>query len=204
MKIALIVEGKTEKAFLGPLRGFLSDRLRDKMPRISPQVEHGRIPTGEKLKRVVTWCLDDGADAVIALTDVYTGTREFTDAADAKRKMRSWVGPEPRFYPHAAQYDFEAWLLPYWDRIKTITGCSRACPSGDPERVNHGKPPSQHIHEAYRTGTKTKNARSYIKTVEALAILRDQDLTVAAEKCRELADLLNTLIKIAGGDPVFK
>ena len=29
------------------------------------------------------------ADAVIALTDVYTGTDDFTDAADAKAKMRA-------------------------------------------------------------------------------------------------------------------
>lgn len=202
MKIVLIVEGKTEKAFLGPLRGFLRSRLGEQMPRISPQVEHGRIPTGEKLKRVVTWCLDAGADAVIALTDVYTGTREFADADDAKKKMRQWVGDDPRFHPHAAQHDFEAWLLPYWDRIRAITGCNRNCPSGGPERVNHGKPPAQHIHEAYRTGTKTKGTRSYIKTIEALAILRDQDLTVAARQCAELKDLLNTILTLCNAPPV--
>jgi hypothetical protein len=202
LNIALIVEGKTEKAFLGPLRGFLSQRLGQQMPKISPQVEHGRIPTDEKLKRVVTWCLDDGADAVIALTDVYTGTREFADADDAKKKMRQWVGDERRFHPHAAQYDFEARLLPYWDRIKTITGCGRNCPSDNPERVDHGKPPARHIHEAYRTGTKTKNTRSYIKTIEALAILRGQDLTVAARQCAELRALLNTILTLCDAPPI--
>jgi hypothetical protein len=203
LRIALIVEGKTERAFLGPPRGFLSGRLGQQMPRISPQVEHGRIPTGDKLKRVVTWCLDDGADAAIAVTDVYTGTQEFNDADDAKNKMRQWVGPEPRFYPHAAQYDFEAWLLPYWDQIKTITGCTRNSPSsGNPERVNHGKPPARHIHEAYRTGTKTKNIRSYIKTIEPLAILRGQDLTVAAKQCSELRALLDTILTLCGASPI--
>jgi hypothetical protein len=196
------VEGKTERAFLGPLRGFLSDRLDKKMPQLSSQVEHGRIPTGDKLKRVVTWCLDEGADAVIALTDVYTGTREFADATDAKNKMRQWVGREPRFYPHAAQYDFEAWLLPYWDQIKTITGCNRRCPSGNPELVDHGKPPARHIQEAYRTGTKTKNTRSYIKTIEPLAILKGQDLTVAAKQCSELRALLNTILTLCGAPPI--
>lgn len=198
MRIVLIVEGKTEKAFLGPLRSFLSGRLGEQMPKLSTQVEHGRIPTGDKLKRVVAWCLDDGADAVIALTDVYTGTREFADAADAKNKMRQWVGREPRFYPHAAQHDFEAWLLPYWDEIKRITGCSRNCPPGDPERVDHGKPPARHIQEAYRTGTKTKNTRSYIKTIEPLAILKGQDLTVAAKQCAELRAFLNTILTLCG------
>jgi hypothetical protein len=202
LKIVLVVEGKTEKAFLGPLRGFLTSRLGKTMPQIVAHVEHGRVPTGEKLKRVVTWRLDDGADAVIALTDVYTGTREFDDAADAKNKMRHWVGPEPRFHPHAAQHDFEAWLLPYWDQIKTITGCSRNCPSGDPERVNHGKPPARHIHEAYRTGRKTKNTRSYIKTIEPLAILKGQDLIVAAKQCKELRELLDAILSLCGAPKI--
>ena len=32
--------------------------------------------------------------------------------------MREWVGVEKRFYPHVALHDFEAWLLPYWEKIK--------------------------------------------------------------------------------------
>lgn len=58
MRIAIIVEGKTEKAFDSSLKEFLKGRL----------------------------------------------------AADAKQKMREWVGTEPRFFPHAACHDFEAWL----------------------------------------------------------------------------------------------
>ena len=60
--------------------------------------------------------------AVVALTDVYTGTREFDDAADAKAKMRVWAGPEARFHPHAAQHDFEAWPLVYWADIVKLAG----------------------------------------------------------------------------------
>ena len=104
MRIALIVEGRTEKAFVDPLRRFLEIRLQASMPRLSPHVCDGRIPTDDKLSRVVDRLLNDGrqpADAVIALTDVYTGTRAFADAADAKGKMRQWVGPEARFHPHA-------------------------------------------------------------------------------------------------------
>jgi len=53
------------------------------------------------------------ADAVIALTDVYTGTGDFRDAEDAKTKMWEWVGENTKFFPHAAQYEFEAWLIPF-------------------------------------------------------------------------------------------
>ncbi len=121
MKIVLMVEGKTEKAFMPCLRAFLQSRLMGGMPKIDVVPYNGRIPTGEKLKRIVRNSISgrNPADHVIALTDVYTGSRppDFRDAADAKMKMREWVGDEPRFHPHAAQYEFEAWLLPYWETI---------------------------------------------------------------------------------------
>lgn len=104
MKIAILVEGKTERAFLPTLRAFLKDRLAER-PNIDAYCYDGRIPTRDKLRRVVANLLSIGnppSDAVIALTDVYTGTREFQDAAHAKRLMREWVGPNDRFYPHVA------------------------------------------------------------------------------------------------------
>ena len=88
------------------------------MPNIDPNSHDGRIPKDDRLKRIVERKLNASkhpADAVIALTDVYTGNGDFSDAANAKAQMKKWVGKEPRFYPHAAQYDFEAWLLPYWE-----------------------------------------------------------------------------------------
>ena len=99
MKIAIVVEGKTEQAFLPHLRGFLKTRSAGRMPKLDPFPHDGRIPTGRSLKRIVEQLLSYGkvpADAVIALTDVYTGTNppDFADAADAKEKMCQWVGPD--------------------------------------------------------------------------------------------------------------
>jgi hypothetical protein len=92
MKIAIIVEGKTEKAFLPYLRRFLQTRLEGNMPKLDPHSYDGRIPTEDKLKRVVQKLLSgrNAADYVIALMDVYTGSRppDFTDAVDAKNKIR--------------------------------------------------------------------------------------------------------------------
>lgn len=51
MKITLIAEGKTEKAFLPHLRKFLENRLTGRMPRLDVNPFDGRIPTAEKLKR---------------------------------------------------------------------------------------------------------------------------------------------------------
>jgi hypothetical protein len=196
MKITILVEGKTEIAFKPHLTAFLRSKLEGRMPRVDPFPYDGRIPKGEKLKRTVATLLRSGSDAVIALTDVYTGTNDFLNAADAKDKMRQWVGPEPRFYAHAAQYDFEAWLLPYWDEIKKTAGHNRSAPPGLPETVNHTHPPSCHIRDIFRLGTCRDD---YSKARDANRILRGKDLTIAAMKCPELKALLNTILGLCGG-----
>lgn len=196
MKITILVEGKTEVAFKSHLIGFLQSRLAGHMPRLDPFPYSGRIPREEKLKRTVVTLLRTGSEAVIALTDIYTGTGDFVNAADAKNKMRQWVGPEPRFHPHAAQYDFEAWLLPYWDEVKRIAGHNRNPPPGLPETVNHNRPPSYHIREIFRVGTCRDD---YSKPRDANRILRGKDLTIAAMQCPELRAFLNTIIGLCGG-----
>ena len=149
MKILILVEGETEKAFKPILLDFLKSRLQQ-MPKLKFMPEKGRIPKEEKLKRVVENSLNqDGYDAVIALTDVYTGTNDFKDGADAKAKMREWVGNNPNFYPHVAQHDFEAWLLPYWSTIQKLAISNKSAPGGIPEKVNHGNSPSYRIKEIF-------------------------------------------------------
>lgn len=202
MKITVLVEGKTEKVFLPFLRGFLEKKLDGRMPNIDPFPYNGRIPKGNELRRRVEALLCYGkvpSDAVVALTDVYTGTHDFTDAADAKQKMQSWVGNNPRFYPHVAQYDFEAWLLPFWSDIQKLAGHNKGAPAGPPESVNHNRPPSYYIREIFRIG---KCRDDYSKPRDASRILRGQDLTVAANKCPELKAFLNTILTLSGAVPL--
>jgi len=170
VKIAILVEGKTEIALMPSVRRILNSRLpAGIMPRLKPITCDGRIPKEEKLKRAVEALLSgkDAHDAVIALTDVYTGTKDFNDAADAKKKMRQWVGNNPNFYPHAAQHDFEAWLLPFWPTIQKLAKHNKSVPSGNPEEVNHHKSPSKHIQEIFENG---QSPRSYSKTRDGLKI----------------------------------
>ncbi len=203
MKITLIVEGKTEKAFVPHLRRFLETRLSGRMPAIHVNKYDGRVPKEDKLKRVVLNQLEgrDPSDLVIALTDVYTGTapHDFRDAADAKAKLRAWVGDNPRFEPHAAQYEFEAWLLPYWDRIKAIARHNQAAPTGNPESVNHDHPPARRIGEIFRRGGCRDD---YSKTRDGPRILEGQDLSVAINQCPELKALVNTILYVGGGQPI--
>ena len=113
--------------------------------------------------------------------------------------MREWVGAENRFYPHAAQHDFEAWLLPYWPVIQKIAGHNRAKPAGQPEQINHQKPPSKHIQELFRNGS---CGRDYAKVRDALRILRGQDLVIAANECPELKSFINTILHLCGAVPL--
>lgn len=201
MKITILVEGKTETAFKPHLIGFLKGKLAGRMPRLDMFRYDGRIPSGPELRRKVENSLAgrDAADAVIALTDVYTGTNDFHDAADAKAKMKQWVGQNPSFYPHVAQHDFEAWLLPYWEDIQRLAGHNRNPPAGLPEAVNHNHPPAYHIRQIFELG---KCRDSYSKPRDANRILRNNDLGVSAAQCPELKAFLNTIITLCGGVPI--
>jgi hypothetical protein len=113
--------------------------------------------------------------------------------------MRSWVGGEPRFYPHAAQYEFEAWLLPYWDTIQRLAGHNMNAPPGAPETINHGHPPSRWIKEIFNKGTCRD---SYRKPRDARRILDKKDLLISARQCPELKSLLNTILTLCGGQTI--
>lgn len=203
MKISIIVEGRTEKAFLPYLRCFLKNRLAGDMPKLDVLPCYGRIPKEDKLRRMVEKLLSGSnpADHVIALTDVYTGTTppDFADAKDAKNKMRQWVGKEPRFHPHAAQYDFEAWLLPYWPTIQKLAKHNRGAPGGNPETVNNQDPPAYRIRKIFEIG---KFRDSYVKPRDAARILRENDLSTAVNQCSELKSFINTILSICGGEEI--
>ncbi|MDY0169075.1 MAG: DUF4276 family protein [Thermoguttaceae bacterium] len=204
MRIAVLVEGRTERVFMLYVRAFLETRLAGQMPRLDPLPYDGRIPKCVKLRRVVDNLLGDPAhpaDAVIALTDVYTGSHppEFADASDVKSKMREWVGENDRFYPHAAQHDFEAWLLPYWEKILRLAGSNRAPFGPNPEQVDHLSPPAHRLQEVFRTGNRR---RSYVKTRDAKRILLGEDLLIAANACPELKAFLNTIVTLCDGEQI--
>jgi hypothetical protein len=201
VKITIIVEGETERVFIRYLRKYLEKQLAGRMPDINCFPYNGRIPKGDKLKRIVANLLRGkrASDHVIALTDVYTGPQkvlDFNNAEEAKSKMRSWVGEEPRFHPHAAQYDFEAWLLPYWPTIQKLANHNKAAPAGHPETVNHNKPPAFYIKEIFETGDKRS---SYVKPRDASRILSENNLSVSISQCLEFKAFVNTILRLCEG-----
>jgi hypothetical protein len=202
LKITILVEGKTERAFKPHLVRFIATRLPGRMPNPDFFPCDGRVYKEDKLWRIVEDLLRNGkvpSEAVIALTDVYTGANDFVNAADAKRKMRAWVGPEERFHPHVAQHDFEAWLLPFWPDIQQLAGHNRSAPAGPPEAVNHARPPSFHIQEIFRIGTRRT---AYSKARDAGRILQGKDLAISAGRCPELRAFLNRILTLSGAEAI--
>ena len=201
MKIAILVEGATEVAFREKLREFLQSRLEQKMPKLHFIKQNSPIPKERKLKKIVETLLDnDGYNAVIALTDVYTGKPDFKDANDAKEKMMTWVDKNPNFYPHTALHGFEAWLLPCWKTIQKLAKHNLSAPSGSPETVNHQKPPSYLIKEIFSSGTRGKD---YNKVIDGMAILKNNDLMIAIKACPELKAFVNRIISLCDEEKII-
>jgi len=118
--------------------------------------------------------------------------------------MKQWVENE-RFYPHAAQYEVEAWLLPFWKEIQDWSGGNLTLP-GKPETINHTHPPSERIKAIVRQGQK---GFRYVKARDVHRILEkaqrtraDHALQVAAAACPELKAFLNTILELSGGQPL--
>lgn len=116
-----------------------------------------------------------------------------------KGRCGSGVGDEPKFHPHVAKHDFEAWLLPYWPTIQELAGHNRSAPAGKPESVNHNKPPSYWIKELFKAGT---CPGGYNKVTDAHRILRKNDLSVAIVRCPKLKAFVETILEACGGAPV--
>lgn len=193
MTVVLLVEGATETALKNHIKRFLDQRAgQEGKPRLALRTKPFRTkPTEKELrKRLNLELRDNSVEAVVGLLDVYP---DFDSARDAKEFMRNAVGNNSRFFAHAAKYDVEAWLIPYWDCICNRIGVRRSRPGNNPEHVNSMAPPSKRLEELYQIAK-----RKYRKPLEMKAILERQDLSVAAHECRELKLLLNTLLRLGG------
>jgi hypothetical protein len=200
-EIVLLVEGATEDAFVSALKEFLDPRCvaagRPRV-RLRPVVtEHLR----ERDLKLRVWGNLKRSDVlgVIALMDVKCAgrPRQFADAAETIAYLRSVAPDEPRYRPHAAQFDFEAWLLPYWGDICRRVGRKQAPPGPKPEQVDLEHPPSRRLYDLYRQA-----GLRYSKPRDAAAILRGKDLTLSAAHCPQLAALLGSLLDLAGCPPL--
>ncbi len=196
MTIVLLVEGETEIALKRKLKEFLDQRARDLgRPHIALQIRKFKGLNPEALGRQIRLELQSPTvSAVVGLIDVFPKFKH----ADAAATKKFWMaaarkaGITQGFYAHAAQYDVEAWLLPYWNDICLRVGIQQGAPGHNPEQVDGIKPPSYRLRELY-----LRARREYAKTLEMPTILEGKDLMIAANACLELKSLLNTLLKLS-------
>ncbi|MHB8618581.1 MAG: DUF4276 family protein [Chloroflexota bacterium] len=195
------MEGKTETAFKTALKRFLDRRCEVEgrgLVRLQTREMDSRLLIADKVTAMIMGNLaDPEVLGVVALIDVVSSgrPRQFKDAAEAIAFLQRCGPPDDsRYQAHAAQYDFEAWLLPFWaDISRKVLGKVRPAPGGNPEEVNHEHPPSQHLARLYREA-----GRGYDKPRDARAILEGKDLTLSAARCPQLKAFLNTLLRLAG------
>ncbi len=199
-EIVVLCEGATEKSLKDVLKNFLDekckeaekDRVRLTLVSVNGASELLKV---DRLSALVNNHLKrSGVMAVVGLLDVVGPSgRRFKDGGEAIKTLKALLPDEKRFHAHAAQHDLEAWLLPYWDTAQKKAGHKKALPGPNPEKVNHDHPPSWHLQELFRLGGKR-----YDKARDAAAILRGQDLTLAAAKCPQFKAFLNTLLNLSG------
>jgi hypothetical protein len=195
VRIVLYVEGETEQAFKRQLKAFLDDVADRAGKQRVGLVTRADTHLGRLRRSVSRDLRDPECLGVAVLVDAYPDHR----SAEAASEHYAGCGDPRRFRPHCALHDFEAWLLPYWQRVYRCAGrpVPKDPPRGwkTPENVDQSKPPSKVLSLDVFTGP-----ISYRKTVHAPRILDGQDLRVAAEACPQLKAFLNTLLEFAGYD----
>jgi len=198
-EIVLLIEGETETAVKSIFKQFLDARCDAEN---KPKVRLTTKPLGsgllneETVKDQLAMNLGrSGVKGVVALIDVVCSGRpqQFKNAAEAIAFLGGIAPNEDRYHPHAAQYDFEAWLLPYWDEICKRVGRRQGAPGANPENVNHNHPPSWHLEKLHRLAGK-----KYNKPIDGKAILTGKDLLVSARQCPQFKLFLNSLLYFAG------
>ena len=196
MKIVVVCEGATEEALKQGLREFVQNRA-EGVGRVGIETRSLDGPLfRKKLARLVELNLaKSDVLGVVALTDVYPVFGNAKEAKDALRRFAGSGQAEAKFHPHAAQFELEAWILPFWPQIAKHLGVNAAPPGAQPEAINNQRPPSHHLKDLY-----AKAKQRYEKVIDAAKWLTAERLGTAAGHCPELKSFLNSLLELASAD----
>lgn len=191
-KIVLLVEGQTEVMLREWLKVWLDAKCEQSgRPAVRLEVKPFAelLSPGKLKKRIELNLQSNDVLGVVAIIDVKCSSRTpFEDSAAAIKFLSAGLENEPRYRAHAAQYEVEAWLLPFWDSVCKKLKQKMQAPGANPEQVDHDKPPSHHLKQLYR-----KADRHYDKTRDGPAIAKGKDIEVAAAKCPNLKKLLDSI-----------
>jgi len=200
MRIVVLCEGKTEKVLKPALSEWLGEHLPKTGTGIDAKPVHHKL-VGAKFRRQVELnCARNDVLGVIGLTDVYGVFESGVQAKEALREAVAGCNHVEKFWGHVAQFELEAWIMPFWDDIAKSIGVKAKKPGEKPEEINHEKPPSKHLKELFRRAKQPR--RNYDKVRHAWQWLTAKNLQTAAESCPELRAFLNSILKLAGAEPL--
>jgi hypothetical protein len=198
VKVVLICEGSTERALVPGLRELIQKQMpgRDRVGLTSHPL-NGPVYRAKLTRIVDLHGSSRDVGGIIALTDVYP---EFNDADEAKKHLARLVEKceyVRKFRAHAAQFDVEAWLVPSWKEIAKSLNVPRQPPSAHPEQINRDRPPSFHFADLYQSAK-----RKYSKPIAARRWFTPENLERAADQCRQLKSLLDSILEFAAAEPL--
>lgn len=195
MRVVVLCEGRTEAALQKGLHDFINQRTTSSTRLGIDLKSLGGSVFRKKLGSLVSLhASDDDVCGIIALTDVYP---DFKNAAEAKQELRRRVSEvdTDKFRAHAAQFETEAWIIPFWEEIAKSLGVSSRAPGANPEQVNNENPPSSHLKRLYARAKQT-----YEKPIDGPKWLSADRLEHAASRCPELKLFLNSILEYAGAE----
>jgi len=193
MKVVVICEGATEAALRDGLRDFVQARATG-TKKVGVKTLSLDGPTiRKKLDRVARNLLDQNeVIGVVVLSDVYPNYGSAKETKGALRRFAGDAAKNPSFRTHAAQFEVEAWILPFWNEIARQLTVSAVPPGANPEQVDGQKPPSHHFKELFR-----RAKREFDKVLDGPRWLSGERLPTAAQSCPELKSFLNSLLEFA-------
>jgi Domain of unknown function (DUF4276) len=196
VKIALYVEGYTERALSSFLKRWLDQKLAQRVD-IRPVRFSG---SGDYQKTFARRANKDLAEsdliAVIGLLDLYGVRLDFPKGLSTNLKC-DWAKAElerqgpPRFKQHFAVHETEAWLLSDPSIFAGPIGRRLESYQANPESVDLQEPPSKLLKRVYAT-----EGRDYQKVTEGSKLLSKLDPGVAYAKCPHLRMLLDDMLTL--------
>lgn len=192
MRLAIVVEGATEKNFVTRI---LKPHLQDRRVSALCNDMKGNVSMDRLIPRIRL--LAYRYDCVTTMVDWF-GFKKCAgkSAQDIEREMKTLAGvPENKFIPYVQRHEFEALLFADKSAIAArlrLNDSQKARLDGintPPESINHDQPPSKRL---------GRICAKYKKPLDGLEIARRIGLLAMMRECPRFAEWVRTLESLGG------
>jgi hypothetical protein len=198
MKIVVLCEGYTERAVVSDLFSrWLNPRVSERIG-IKPVRFNGWKQLVDDAPRKAGFHLrDPKVLGVIALLDLY-GPTFYPEHLKSSEERRIWGTKhlkdhleDPRYRPHFAVHEVEAWILAQPDILDPKVRRKLPGKAVNPEVVNSNQPPAKLLDDIYSEVF----GKGYKKVVEGNKLFSKLDPEIVYEKCPAFKALADDLLR---------